>query len=72
MTLQESQVMFVSENQPEVLRVAPTQINERHEAIRKDIATRLRASCIDLSEEAFAVLVDKMLKVQIANEANWH
>jgi hypothetical protein len=65
-------LMFVSKEKPGVARIGPMPLNERHEAIRKDIATRLRASCIDLSDEAFADLVDKMLKVQIANEARWH
>jgi hypothetical protein len=43
--------------------------NSRREAIRRDIAHRLRRSCSHLSEDAFAALVDKIMRVQIAGEA---
>ena len=43
-------------------------VNDRHEAIRKDIAGRLRKICSAMSEVEFAALVDKMLKVQLAGE----
>jgi hypothetical protein len=46
--------------------------NPRREAIRRDIAQRLRRSCSHLSEDAFAALVDKIMRVQIAGEARSH
>jgi hypothetical protein len=42
--------------------------NPRHEALRQDISARLRNSCSHLSEEEFAALVEKMLKVQLKGE----
>lgn len=62
---------FMSQKGPGVSLVKP-EVNERHEKIRKDIATRLRRACSDMSEEDFAALVDKMLKVQLAAETRWH
>lgn len=40
----------------------------RHEALRKDIAGRLRKGCSHLNDEEFATLVDKIVKVQLAGE----
>jgi hypothetical protein len=40
----------------------------RHEAIRKDIAKRLRKACSHLSEEDFAALVQEIVKVQLKSE----
>jgi hypothetical protein len=42
--------------------------NPRHEALRKDIAARLRKSCSHLSDAQFEALVEKMLKVQLNGE----
>ena len=53
---------------PAVAGITDLEHNPRHDAIRKDIAKRLAKSCSTLSEEAFAALVDKILKVQIAGE----
>lgn len=40
----------------------------RHEAIRKDIATRLRKACDHLSDDDFAALVHRIVKVQLMSE----
>jgi hypothetical protein len=40
----------------------------RHEDIRKDIATRLRKACSHLTEEDFAALVLRIVKVQLKSE----
>jgi hypothetical protein len=40
----------------------------RHEDIRKDIAQRLRNACSHLSDEEFAALVQKIVKVQLKSE----
>jgi hypothetical protein len=56
----------------EPLTVTRPAHDPRREAIRKDIAQRLRKSCSNLSEEAFAALVEKILGVQIAGETKSH
>ena len=40
----------------------------RHEAIRADVAKRLRKACTHLNEKEFAALVDKIVKVQLKGE----
>jgi len=40
----------------------------RQEAIRADVARRLRKACSHLSDEAFAALVDKIVGVQLKGE----
>jgi hypothetical protein len=40
----------------------------RHEDIRRDIAQRLRKACSHLSDEDFAALVHKIVKVQLKSE----
>jgi hypothetical protein len=42
--------------------------SHRCEAIRNDIATRLRRACSYMSDEEFAALVDKMVKTQFGGE----
>jgi hypothetical protein len=42
--------------------------SRRCEAIRSDIATRLRCACSYMSDDEFAVLVDKMVKTQFGGE----
>jgi hypothetical protein len=49
-----------------------SETNSRREAIRRDIAHRLRRSCSHLSEDAFAALVDEIMRVQLAGEARSH
>jgi len=44
------------------------QDSRRYEAIRSDIATRLRNACSYLNDEEFAVLVDKLVKIQFGGE----
>jgi hypothetical protein len=56
----------------ELPATADSDPNPRREAIRKDITHRLRRSCSDLSEEAFAALVERILSVQIKGEAKSH
>jgi hypothetical protein len=53
---------------PVIVNFRAAEPNPRHEAIRKDIAHRLRQSCSHLSDEEFTALVEKMLKVQLAGE----
>jgi hypothetical protein len=52
----------------ELPTTADSEPNPRREAIRKDITRRLRGSCSNLSEEAFAALVERILGVQIKGE----
>lgn len=40
----------------------------RQEDIRKDVAKRLRKACRHLSDEDFAALVEKIVKVQLKSE----
>lgn len=40
----------------------------RQETIRADVAQRLRKACSHLSDEAFAVLVGKIVEVQLKSE----
>ena len=40
----------------------------RGEAIRVDIARRLRKACSHLSDEEFATLIERMVKVQLGSE----
>jgi hypothetical protein len=40
----------------------------RHAAIRRDVARRLRKACSHLSDEAFDELVDKIVNVQLEGE----
>ena len=40
----------------------------RIEKIRGDISKRLRKACSHLSEEEYATLVEKMMKVQLGGE----
>lgn len=40
----------------------------RQEAIRADVAKRLRKACSHLNDEAFALLVDKIVAVQLKAE----
>jgi hypothetical protein len=40
----------------------------RHDAIRKDVANRLRKACSHLSEEDFAALVQQIVNVQLKSE----
>jgi hypothetical protein len=56
----------------ELPTTADSEPNPRREAVRKDITRRLRRSCSDLSEEAFAALVDRILGVQIKGETKSH
>ena len=42
--------------------------NPRYDAIRKDVANRLRKACGHLSAEEFAALVDKIVEVQLKGE----
>jgi hypothetical protein len=42
--------------------------NPRYEMIRKDVAHRLRKACSHLSDEEFAALVDRIVKIQLAGE----
>jgi hypothetical protein len=44
------------------------QDTHRYEAIRFDIATRLRRACSYMSDEEFAALVDKLVKAQFGSE----
>jgi hypothetical protein len=46
--------------------------NQRHEEIRRDVAKRLKKSCASLSEEDFAVLVERIVKVQLGHEGKSH
>ena len=45
-----------------------TESNARHEVIRADVARRLRNACNYLTDEEFAVLVDKIVGVQLRAE----
>ena len=40
----------------------------RAEKIREDIAKRVRPVCMDLSDEEFAALIDKMTREQLRGE----
>ena len=42
--------------------------SRRHEAIRMDIAARLRNACSYMSDEEFSMLVEKMVKTQFGGE----
>ena len=52
----------------DLLDVVRQEDSRRHEAIRKDIATRLRPACSFMSDEEFAGLVAKMVKTQFRGE----
>jgi hypothetical protein len=43
-------------------------MENRHAAIRRDVAQRLRKACVHLSDEEFDELVDKIVKVQLEGE----
>ena len=72
MRMGRSYSMSNERDKPDVFRIIPPEFNDRHESIRKDIASRLRKSCSGLSEEGFAALVEKILKVQLRGEKRWH
>jgi hypothetical protein len=59
--------MFDGAGVPDVCALTP-RVNQRHEAIQKDITNRLRNVCSKLSEEAFDQLIGKMVKVKIRHE----
>ena len=60
---------------PRRLRIAELldlENTDRVEKIRSDIACRLRKACGHLSDEEFAVLVEKMMRVQLGGERRAH
>lgn len=52
----------------ELLGLFTPERSARQEAIRADVAKRLRKACSHLSDEAFAALVDKIVGVQLKAE----
>jgi hypothetical protein len=50
---------------PDVVR---QEESRRCEAIRHDIASRLRNACSYMGDDEFAVLIDKMVKTQFGGE----
>jgi hypothetical protein len=46
-----------------------TETLQRFEMVRKDIATRLRKSCGHLSDDEFALLVERIARVQLRTES---
>jgi hypothetical protein len=52
----------------DILGLKEADTNARHEAIRVDVARRLRKACSHLSEEEFAALVAKIVGVQLKAE----
>ena len=53
---------------PNILGLHQAENTLRHEAIRVDVARRLRKACSHLSDEEFAALVDKIAGVQLRAE----
>ena len=55
-------------NAVDLIDIVRREDNRRYEAIRIDIATRLRKACSYMSDEEFAALVDKMATTQFGGE----
>lgn len=53
---------------PDLLGLFTAERSARQEAIRADVAKRLRKACSHLSDDAFALLVDKIVSVQLRAE----
>jgi len=56
------------ESNASLLGLHEAERSARQEAIRADVARRLRKACSHLSDEAFAALVDKIVGVQLKGE----
>jgi len=52
----------------EIFSYSDEERKARHEAIRVDIARRLRNACIHLGDEEFATLIDRIVNVQLKGE----
>ena len=52
----------------DLLDVVRQEDSRRCEAIRHDIATRLRSACSYMGDDEFAALVDKMVRTQFGGE----
>ena len=68
MTIQQNGSSSIPFNARPAVSFVGNHVNERHEAIRRDIWTRLRNICSTFSDEEFAALAERMLQVQLAGE----